>query len=53
MYEHLARPPIDSLRRIRVPFYWEARTVFLLFLSLPQTQVRERRNKPPSYVALP
>lgn len=24
----------------RIPFYWELKTIFLLFLSLPQTQVR-------------
>jgi hypothetical protein len=28
--------------RIRLPFYWETRTLFLLYLSLPQTQVRSR-----------
>lgn len=24
---------------VRLPFYWETRTIFLLFLALPQTQV--------------
>ena len=24
----------------RLPFYWELRTIFLLYISLPQTEVR-------------
>lgn len=39
---------VPLLSLTRVPFYWEARTVFLLFLALPQTQVRF-----PVYLMLP
>jgi hypothetical protein len=28
-----------TLHHIRLPFYWEVRTLFLLYISLPQTQV--------------
>lgn len=40
-YVFIAPPAlILSKTYVRFPFYWELKTVFLLFLSLPQTQVR-------------
>lgn len=31
---------------LRLPFYWEFRTLFLLFLALPQTQVTVHSQQP-------
>ncbi len=37
-YFHTSQTPY-KLRVVRFPFYWEARTILLLFLALPQIQV--------------
>lgn len=37
----------------RLPFYWELRTIFLLYISLPQTQVRPLCTPHPSLFTSP